>query len=155
MKHVLRVLKTVLRNKKKKILKNRFKHLKRKCFSVFRQKQSLSHGVKDRCKNLQRFSFKLLKPFCPSSEQVLKRPQVCNFIEKEPLAQVFSCEFCEISKNTFSTEPIQTTASGVWENADGNYKKELHCTKNEFFLQFPADLVTFTEEILNGKLHFL
>ena len=28
----------------------------------------------------------------------------CNFIEKEPLAQVFSCEFCEISKNTFFTE---------------------------------------------------
>ena len=24
-----------------------------------------------------------------------------NFIEKESLAQVFSCEFCEISKNTF------------------------------------------------------
>ena len=26
----------------------------------------------------------------------------CNFIKKETLAQVFSCEFCEISKNTFS-----------------------------------------------------
>ena len=25
----------------------------------------------------------------------------CNFIKKEILAQVFSCEFCEISKNTF------------------------------------------------------
>ena len=25
----------------------------------------------------------------------------CNFIEKETLAQLFSCEFCEISKNTF------------------------------------------------------
>ena len=25
---------------------------------------------------------------------------VCNFIKKETLAQVFSCEFCEISKNT-------------------------------------------------------
>ena len=24
-----------------------------------------------------------------------------------------------------------------------------------WFLQFPADLVTFTVEILNGKLHFL
>ena len=24
----------------------------------------------------------------------------CNFIKKETLAQVFSCEFCEISKNT-------------------------------------------------------
>ena len=28
--------------------------------------------------------------------------QVCNFIEIENLAQVFFCEFCEISKNTFS-----------------------------------------------------
>ena len=25
----------------------------------------------------------------------------CNFIKKETLAQVFSCNFCEISKNTF------------------------------------------------------
>ena len=25
----------------------------------------------------------------------------CNFIEKETLAQLFSCEFYEISKNTF------------------------------------------------------
>ena len=29
------------------------KGLKRKCFSVLRQKQSCSHGVKDGCKNLQ------------------------------------------------------------------------------------------------------
>ena len=28
--------------------------------------------------------------------------EVCNFIKKETLAQVFSCEFFEISKNTFS-----------------------------------------------------
>ena len=27
--------------------------------------------------------------------------QACNFIKKETLAQAFSCEFCEISKNTF------------------------------------------------------
>ena len=33
-------------------------------FYVLRQKQSCSHGVKDGCKSLQRFSFKLLKPFC-------------------------------------------------------------------------------------------
>ena len=32
----------------------------------------------------------------------------CNFIEKETLAQVYSCEFCEISKNTFCyrTSPV-------------------------------------------------
>ena len=35
----------------------------------------------------------------------------CNFIEKETLAQVFSCEFCEISKNAFLTEHLQTAAS--------------------------------------------
>ena len=35
----------------------------------------------------------------------------CNFIKKETLAQVFYCEFCEISKNTFSTEYLWTTAS--------------------------------------------
>ena len=58
--------------KKNLIFKNRLKHLKRKCFSVLRQKQSCSHGVKDGCKNLQRFSFKLLKPFCLSSEQGFK-----------------------------------------------------------------------------------
>ena len=33
-------------------------------------------------------------------------PQACNFIKKEALVQVFSCEFCEISKNAFFTEHI-------------------------------------------------
>ena len=39
-----------------------------------------------------------------SSRGVLlkKRPQACNFIKKETLAQVFCYEFCKISKNTFS-----------------------------------------------------
>ena len=37
--------------------------------------------------------------------------EVCNFIQKETLAQVFSLEFCEISKNTFFTEHHWTTAS--------------------------------------------
>ena len=30
------------------------------------------------------------------------RPEASNFIKKETLAQVFLCEFCEISKNTCS-----------------------------------------------------
>ena len=37
--------------------------------------------------------------------------QACNFIKKETLAQVLSCEFCEISKNTFFTEQLWTAAS--------------------------------------------
>ena len=33
----------------------------------------------------------------------------CNFIRKETLAQVFSSEFCEITKNTFFTEHVWAT----------------------------------------------
>ena len=34
----------------------------------------------------------------------------CNFIKKEHLAQIFSCEFCEISQSTFFTEHLRATA---------------------------------------------
>ena len=37
--------------------------------------------------------------------------QAFNFVKKEALAQEFSCEFFEISKNTFFTEHLRTTAS--------------------------------------------
>ena len=33
--------------------------------------------------------------------------KACYFFKKETLAQVFSCEFCEISKNTFFTEHLR------------------------------------------------
>ena len=33
-----------------------------------------------------------------------------QFIKKEALPQVFSCELCEIFKNTFFTEHLRTTA---------------------------------------------
>ena len=37
--------------------------------------------------------------FC--KKRCSKVAQACNFIKKETLAQVFSCEYCEIPKNTF------------------------------------------------------
>ena len=44
---------------------------------------------------------------------ILIKWQACNFIKIETLAQVFSCEFCEISKNTFSyrTPPVAASAT--------------------------------------------
>ena len=36
--------------------------------------------------------------------------EACN-LQKETLAQVFSCEFCEISKNTFFTDHLLGTVS--------------------------------------------
>ena len=44
------------------------------------------------------------------SEAVVRKCQkgvLCNFIRKETLVQVFSREFCEISKNTFLTELLR------------------------------------------------
>ena len=37
--------------------------------------------------------------------------KACNFIKKETLAQVFSCEFCEIFKNIYFLEHLRATAS--------------------------------------------
>ena len=36
-----------------------------------------------------------------------------NTSENETLAQVFSCKFCEIFKNTFFTEQFQVNASNI------------------------------------------
>ena len=43
----------------------------------------------------------------PVSESFIKR----NFIKKKTLAQVFSCEFCEIYKDAFFTKHLWMTAS--------------------------------------------
>ena len=39
--------------------------------------------------------------------------EACNFIKKETLAQVFSCEFCDIFKNTYFT----AGSLSVWATA--------------------------------------
>ena len=54
----------------------------------------------------------------------------CNFIKKETLAQVFSCEFCEISKNTFlQRTPLVTTSA----NLDLNFHSEKRNRKEKYF----------------------
>ena len=43
--------------------------------------------------------------------KILKKPQVCNFIKKKTLAQVFSCEFFDIFKGRFFIELLRVSAS--------------------------------------------
>ena len=60
--------------------------------------------------------FVYLIKFCTSGiifYALREEPEFCNFIIKETLAQVFPCEFCEISKNTFFTEHIWATAPDI------------------------------------------
>ena len=48
----------------------------------------------------------VLRNFAKFTEKHLCQ-QACNFIKKESLAVVFSCEFCKICKNTFFTEQLR------------------------------------------------
>ena len=47
------------------------------------------------------------------------RPEACNFIKKETLAQVLSCEFCEISKKMFLIF-LQNTSGGCFCHTASN-----------------------------------
>ena len=49
----------------------------------------------------------------PESLLIKLQASACNFIKNETMAQVFSCEFCEISKNTFSYMTPLVAASGT------------------------------------------
>ena len=51
------------------------------------------------------------KVFLEISQNSADLRQAYNFIKKETLAKVFSCEFCEISKNAYFTEDLPVTAS--------------------------------------------
>ena len=54
-------------------------------------------------RNFAKFTGKYL---CQSLPLNKVAGQACNFIKKEILARVFSCECCEISNNTFFTEHL-------------------------------------------------
>ena len=56
------------------------------------------------------------------------QPQACNFIKKETLEEVFSCEFCEISKYTFSYRTPFLTEH-FWETAS-SFKLKTSATLN-------------------------
>ena len=64
-------------------------------------------------KNIATFMLQLC--YDKNSRQTLAnhRLEACNFIKKETLAQVFSCEFCEIYKNTFYYRTPLVAVSGV------------------------------------------
>ena len=50
--------------------------------------------------------------------------EACNFIKKETLTQVFSCEFCEIFKNTFSYRTPSVAVSGHVKRYRGIEKRK-------------------------------
>ena len=91
-------------------------------------------------------------------------PEACNFIKKETLAQVFSCEFCEFSKSTFSSRITLVVASWISVTIDLSpvFPVSLKfwsvsCRYRYLFLQIPNDKETFwllTQNSLIFKLVF-
>ena len=71
--------------------------------------------------------------------------EACNFIKKEALARVFSCEFCEIFKNTFFTKHLSTTASvidmsGIYTEPSYKFYDLLFWFKIDFSSKFNYDI---------------
>ena len=48
-----------------------------------------------------------------------------NFFKNKNLAQVFSCEFCEVFKNTFIIEHLWTTASDCHYHRQGHTLRKI------------------------------
>ena len=75
--------------------------------------------------------------------------EACNFIKKETLAQVFSSEFCEVSKNTFSygTPPVAASEMKwfwIWKR-NTNWKK----------VNFKMILISFQQQRSMPKTNIL
>ena len=62
----------------------------------------------------------------------------CDFIIKGPLEQVFSCEFCKISKNTFyyRTPPVAVSQTQVAFSNTGYLFSSclVFCDRNDLYL---------------------
>ena len=69
--------------------------------------------------------------------------QACNFFKKETLAQLFSCEFWEISENTLFTEHLWTTASVYILEV-----YSMHWDGTQMLKKFPSNKINFTKNAL-------
>ena len=81
---------------------------------VFCKKGVLRNSAKFRGKHL-----------CQSHFLIKLQASVWNFIKKETLGQVFSCEFCEISKNSFYYKTPLVAASVTYIKEKCNQQQGL------------------------------
>ena len=72
--------------------------------------------------------------------------KTCNFIKKESLAQVFSCEFCEISKNIFCyrTPPV---AAPIYKKQWNSFFGLVHCVKYARIRVFAERIFPYKDRI--------
>ena len=105
-------------------------------FTSFSQRTSVTEASVQRCSVKKVFlviSQNSQEYNCVRDSFLIKlQAKGCNFIKKEYLAQVFSCEFCEISRNTFFYRTPTVATSGVSKAVKGSYIYDVH-KKNQFY----------------------
>ena len=108
----------------------------------FMQKQPPEVFCEKRC--FQKFrKIHRKTPVPENTLKTLENTLACNFIKKESLAQVFSCKFCEISKNTFSYRTAQMTAS-VCRNQNTKSKMNYSTNRRSTDMNFLFMLFIFS-----------
>ena len=95
---------------------------------------------------------------------LMELPEACNFIKIETLAQVFSCEFCKISKNTFSYRTPQMATSVLFLKvvSKTNYFLRKLLFQSFYFLRGPIfskqlyifARATFLEDVVFQNIQF-
>ena len=106
-----------------------------------RESQYNPEAVARRC-SVKKMSLEVLQnsqesTFATVSFLIKLQSEACNFIKKETQAQVFSCEFCQISKNTFSYRmPLVAASNNVRVNQGGFTKKEIQLNFCNIFSSF-------------------
>ena len=119
-------------------------HKKLRIWTLFTQYMWKYETAKEVISNFKRFKhFRTSRPEMFCKRGILGNAATCNFINKETLAQTFSCEFYEISKNTFFHGTPLMAVSGIpnlqnyWRGDSGpdvflwilrNFQEHLFCT---------------------------
>ena len=101
----------------------------------------------------------VLRNFTKFTWKHLCQSLFCNFIEKETLTQVFSCEFCEISKNTLSYRTPLVAVSVkkrllLHMSSDSkiqNGKKRSRCSPPRFWVR-PHRNLKWWNDFMNGNM---
>ena len=78
--------------------------------------------------------------------------RACNFIKKQTLAQVFSRQFCEISKNSFFPEHLQATVFESWRIFTKNLKKKVFLKKTLVNCVY-IELLLFSKSLMHSCLY--
>ena len=109
-------------------------------------------------RNFIKFTGKQLQ-LCRNLFLIKLQAEACNFIKKKTLTQVFSCEFCQISQNTFfhRTPPVAAFEFSYLK-LDKNLKVRpvllFQSNFNSLLLFYLFSFYFFTEREYNSKVVF-